>query len=204
MAQILAYDTCFNSCSVSLKSGNDVTSIEAGANTFQNLVPTINVLTKNTSVERIIITIGPGSFTGVRIGIATAFGIQAVTNCKIFGCSTFDLFITQFLQENDKFVNAEKQVVVILESKRRGLVYFQKTNLKKFYTDSSTHDEKALLKIDELPKYTKDTVIITNIRNIYDTITNKERFYIEKTSSKTLFNVPENRLVSNIKPIYFS
>lgn len=204
MAQILAYDSCFNSCSVSLKSGNDITLIDAGSNTFQNLAPTINVLTKNTLIKRIIITIGPGSFTGIRIGIATALGIHAVTNCKIFGCSTFDLFITQFLQENNKFINVKKQVAIVLESKRRGLVYFQKTNLEKFYIDSSIYDEKALLKIDELPKYTEGTVFITNIKNIYDAITCEEKFYIEKTSSKTLFSVPANRLMSNIKPIYFS
>ena len=205
MTQILAYDTCFNGCSVSLKSDNDiVTSIEFDDNTFQNLVPTINTLTKNTSIDKIILTIGPGSFTGIRIGIATAFGISSVTGCEIFGCSTFDLFIAQFLNENQEYINSNKNIVVVLESKRKGLAYFQKINLIDFYNKASTYNNASLIEIDSLQNHLENAIIITNMRIIDEMqFTNKDNFFIEKTSSKTLFDVPGHRMTSEIKPIYF-
>ena len=39
-------------------------------------------------LDNIILTLGPGSFTGVRIGIAAAQGIALVNNTKLIGIST--------------------------------------------------------------------------------------------------------------------
>ncbi len=41
-------------------------------------------------LERIAVTIGPGSFTGVRVGIAAARGFALVTGCPVAGIGTLD------------------------------------------------------------------------------------------------------------------
>ena len=37
-------------------------------------------------LDRVIAGIGPGSYTGLRVGIATAFGLSLATACQKFGC----------------------------------------------------------------------------------------------------------------------
>lgn len=39
-----------------------------------------------TAFDRIIIGIGPGSYTGLRVAAATALGLQVAFNCELVGC----------------------------------------------------------------------------------------------------------------------
>lgn len=46
---------------------------------------------KVTDLECMGVVTGPGSFTGIRIGIATIKGFAAVNNCKLVGLTVFDV-----------------------------------------------------------------------------------------------------------------
>jgi tRNA threonylcarbamoyl adenosine modification protein YeaZ len=39
-----------------------------------------------TRLDRVIVGIGPGSYTGLRVSIATAFGLSLATDCQRIGC----------------------------------------------------------------------------------------------------------------------
>lgn len=41
--------------------------------------------------EKVGVTVGPGSFTGIRIGLALAQGLSAACACALYGFSVFDL-----------------------------------------------------------------------------------------------------------------
>ncbi len=48
-----------------------------------------------TMVDRIATTVGPGSFTGLRIGLASAIGLEVATGAVIHGVNSFDATATR-------------------------------------------------------------------------------------------------------------
>ncbi len=68
----------------------------------QTLVPMIinmldNSATSLTDIGRIAIAVGPGSFTGLRIGISAVKGLAAVQNIPCIPVSTLDAMAEQFI-----------------------------------------------------------------------------------------------------------
>jgi tRNA threonylcarbamoyladenosine biosynthesis protein TsaB len=71
------------------------------------------------SLDRIAVTNGPGSFTGIRIGVATARAIGLALNVPVIGVSTLVAFAGPLLQE------PRSGVIVSAIDARHGQVYFQ-------------------------------------------------------------------------------
>jgi tRNA threonylcarbamoyl adenosine modification protein YeaZ len=53
------------------------------------------------ALDRIAVTIGPGSFTGLRVGIAAARGIALASGKRAVGLSTLAAFAAPFIANND-------------------------------------------------------------------------------------------------------
>jgi tRNA threonylcarbamoyl adenosine modification protein YeaZ len=70
------------------------------------------------SLERIAVTVGPGSFTGIRIGIAVARGIALARGIEAVGVSTLAAFAAPLL-----FEEAEGIVASAIDA-RHGHVFF--------------------------------------------------------------------------------
>lgn len=64
-------------------------------------------------VERVGVTVGPGSFTGLRVGLAFAQGLGAATGLPVVGISTLDALAA----------SADGRDVAALVDARRGQVY---------------------------------------------------------------------------------
>jgi tRNA threonylcarbamoyladenosine biosynthesis protein TsaB len=66
---------------------------------------------KLNDIKAVAVSAGPGSFTGLRIGMAAAKGIAAGLNIPIIPVPTFEALafqVSQFLPENQKFIIANK------------------------------------------------------------------------------------------------
>jgi tRNA threonylcarbamoyladenosine biosynthesis protein TsaB len=57
---------------------------------------------KFSDVDRIAVTTGPGSFTGVRVGLAAARGFGIATGVPVVGVSTLAVYAAPFLAGNGK------------------------------------------------------------------------------------------------------
>jgi tRNA threonylcarbamoyl adenosine modification protein YeaZ len=92
---ILAIDTSTGACSAALfdKSGACLRRADEqiGRGHSERLVPMIGELLDGATAERIIVGIGPGSFTGIRVGIAAAHGMAIGWDARVEGMSSLAL-----------------------------------------------------------------------------------------------------------------
>jgi len=113
----------------------------------EHLIPSIDaLLTKanweRTSLEGIVVAMGPGSFMGLRIGLATAKGIALAVECPIVGISSL-----ASLSLNGRYGGG---AVIALIDARRGEVYttacqFLHGEVQKFFWKESLFSPPDLI-----------------------------------------------------------
>jgi tRNA threonylcarbamoyladenosine biosynthesis protein TsaB len=93
--RLLAIDTAFDACSVGFADGARLVtrSIDAGRSHAEHLLGMIRDVTSEAGValadlDCLAVTTGPGSFTGIRIGVAAVRGLALVTRTPTIGVTT--------------------------------------------------------------------------------------------------------------------
>ncbi|QYO67343.1 tRNA (adenosine(37)-N6)-threonylcarbamoyltransferase complex dimerization subunit type 1 TsaB [Leptolyngbya sp. 7M] len=97
----LAIETAIRGGSLALLRGTDVVAKSTGSEDVsraEKIIPSIRQLLASAQmeldeVEKIAVSRGPGSFTGIRIGIATALGLGKAKDVEIIGVSVLDAII---------------------------------------------------------------------------------------------------------------
>jgi tRNA threonylcarbamoyladenosine biosynthesis protein TsaB len=125
---ILALDTCFGACSAALRSDGRILSAAfelRQTGHAEALMPMIErVMTEAglgfASLDRIAVTVGPGSFTGMRIGVAAARALALVTGAPVIGVPTLAA-MAQTARRDDA---APTHVLVAVDA-RKDQVYAQ-------------------------------------------------------------------------------
>ena len=92
---ILAIDTSTAACSAAL-FGYDGECLARhdeliGRGHAERLVPIIETLLEGRRADRILVGVGPGSFTGIRVGIAAAHGLAIGWDAELSGMSSLAL-----------------------------------------------------------------------------------------------------------------
>jgi tRNA threonylcarbamoyladenosine biosynthesis protein TsaB len=127
---ILAIDTALYSCGVAILDSSDgsvVSQLEPmKKGQAERLVPLIGECLEMSGnsykdIDLIVTTIGPGAFTGVRIGLATARSLSVALSIDVCGVNTFDVINRAYREKaQNKSVN---NIGVILETKRKDFYF---------------------------------------------------------------------------------
>jgi tRNA threonylcarbamoyladenosine biosynthesis protein TsaB len=132
---ILAFDTCFDAVSVAVAHGQAAGArvlVEASerrrSGHAERLLPMIVAAMRQAGIGfqdlgRIAVTLGPGTFTGVRTGIATARALALASGCPAVGVGTLSAIAFAAHQELGA-AQAERRIAVALDA-RLGMLYFQ-------------------------------------------------------------------------------
>ncbi|PPR41164.1 MAG: hypothetical protein CFH22_00848 [Alphaproteobacteria bacterium MarineAlpha5_Bin12] len=98
---LLLIDTISNCSRIILKSDNITNSSKIlhnnkGQISEKIIQKIIKIFEKKYSlkkISKIIVCTGPGSFTGLRIGISTAIGLGLALNVKVYGINAFEILL---------------------------------------------------------------------------------------------------------------
>src|SRR4051794_927510 len=92
---LLAFDTSSAACTAALFDGPGACLARAdeviGRGHAERLVPMIAELMNGRAADEIVVGLGPGSFTGIRVAIAAARGLAIGWGAKLHGMSSMAL-----------------------------------------------------------------------------------------------------------------
>ena len=117
MSVILNIETSSKNCSVCLSSkGNLVTSFDLEDEAYRHselLTSSIqNILSQNnidvSGLSAVSVGIGPGSFTGLRIGLSVAKGLCYPHNINLIGVSSLKIIANSVINENKNIISMIK------------------------------------------------------------------------------------------------
>jgi tRNA threonylcarbamoyladenosine biosynthesis protein TsaB len=126
---ILAIDTALDACAAGVLDTDAAKVIAQESQSMKRghaeaLMPLIARVIKEAgigfaSLDRIAVTTGPGSFTGLRVGLSAARGIALAANRPVVGLTTLTAYAAPVVGRN-----AEQPVISAIDA-RHGQLYFQ-------------------------------------------------------------------------------
>ncbi len=112
--KILAIDTSSEICSTAILENDcliDENNLDNGRTHSENLMPLVDELLKRNSlkieeIDLFACCVGPGSFTGIRIGVASMKPIAEVLNRKVASITSLEVLAKNVIaNENEKIVS---------------------------------------------------------------------------------------------------
>lgn len=121
--RVLAFDSCLGACSAALLDESGVLAArceEMPRGQAERLVPMVEEVRAEAGlawreIDLVCVTVGPGSFTGVRIGLAAAIGFALAADLPVLGLTTLEAVTARI---------EGRRTLAAIEA-RRGQVYAQ-------------------------------------------------------------------------------
>jgi tRNA threonylcarbamoyladenosine biosynthesis protein TsaB len=146
---ILAFDTCFGAVSAAVRrrsllgewAQHETIEVGGGGNAerlFQIITTTLDEAgLELADIDRLAVTLGPGTFTGLRVGTAAARGLALATGKPVVGTSSLAVIAAQARRVVSQLQGVP---ITVAMDARRGALYVQH-----FGSDREPTTEPALL-----------------------------------------------------------
>ena len=123
---ILHIETATDVCSVALSKGPEIIGLkeEAGGNNHaKNLLPFVDEVLKQSGISMsdlngVAVSIGPGSYTGLRIGVSTAKGIAYTAGIPVMAIGTLEGIAQGAKALWAKSSDEQPQIVPMIDARR--------------------------------------------------------------------------------------
>jgi tRNA threonylcarbamoyladenosine biosynthesis protein TsaB len=154
--KILCFDTSNNLASVAVISNDEIlayNSTDASSQQAEKLFYLIDITLKESKLiiselDLIAISNGPGSFTGVRIAISSALGLELASELKIIALTNF-----QIVAYNARAKHAQGNIYVVLDARNENFY------VQEFDQELLAIGDPKLINIDELKLLEKKNLI---------------------------------------------
>ncbi|HEY1432322.1 MAG TPA: tRNA (adenosine(37)-N6)-threonylcarbamoyltransferase complex dimerization subunit type 1 TsaB [Stellaceae bacterium] len=132
---VLALDSAGSACSAAVGLGDTLLAserIEAIHGQAEALLPLVDRVMRRAgqvpaAIGLVVVTVGPGSFTGIRVGLAAANGIALATGARRIGVTSFEAVAVEDASSNC----AEDHSLLIAVESRREDLYVQFFDLRR-------------------------------------------------------------------------
>ncbi|MDG1021795.1 MAG: tRNA (adenosine(37)-N6)-threonylcarbamoyltransferase complex dimerization subunit type 1 TsaB [Emcibacteraceae bacterium] len=162
MTNLLALDTTLGACSVALVEDDKVVSKKKEVRArghVERLLPMVDESMKEaelvmSDLSSIVVTVGPGTFAGVRIGLSAAKGMALALNIPLIPVTSLEALAYEFALEKANFSG---QIAVAIDA-RRGELYFQVFDIVK--TNISSLADAEAVPLELIPQKINDNIKI--------------------------------------------
>ena len=127
--RILAIDTALGACSACVADAGEAEPLAQETLVMERghaeaLVPLLDRVVSNVgagfgSLDRVAVTVGPGSYTGLRVGIAAARAVGLAARIPVVGVTTLSALLAALVADDNR------RVLAAAIDARHGQVYFQ-------------------------------------------------------------------------------
>jgi len=175
-----------------------INKIKTDSNNNQEIVDDILSLIKGTNIKTkekfdVLVNLGPGSFSGIRISLAVAKGIKLIKKVNLFGFNSFILNAAPYLEKYET-------VLSILKINKK--FYFSK------YTKGKKNDISQITEFQNKEKLNERSVIVisSEMKNedMFKNIAEKHRVIEDFDVKNNIEILIKKNLIENnlIKPVY--
>ncbi|MGB3796091.1 MAG: tRNA (adenosine(37)-N6)-threonylcarbamoyltransferase complex dimerization subunit type 1 TsaB [Alteraurantiacibacter sp.] len=192
--RVLAIDCATEACSAALFDGTTLIDGRCeiiGRGHAERLVPMIAELPGKGRADRIVVSLGPGSFTGVRIGLAAARALGLAWGAQVLGYPTLELVRARSWQ-------ALPSAVTVCMSGGHGEYFVQN-----FAANGSAHDAVRSLPPEQAAKEALHQVIAGNrAQELVDLLGDGRTALDLMPEARFASLLDEARLTGDLTPIY--
>ncbi len=193
---VLAIDTATDCCAACLYDAENSQllseqTLDIGRGHAEHLLSTIDNVFATAKlsfdeIDKIAVSIGPGSFTGIRVGVATARGLGLALDKPTVGVSTLEAVAVDF---------ASKSPFAVAIQAGRGQAYIQR-----FDAGGGPQDKPFIVKLDNNPGSQIEQIYSTLIGNAAELIDEARATALLDRATGSIENIALLGATSNTQP----
>ena len=215
MTTLLALDTTLGACSVALIENGVVVAEKKEVRArghVERLLPMVEEIINTaeisiTKLTSIAVSIGPGTFAGVRIGLSAAKGMAMALDIPLITVTSLEALVYEFAKKNANFAG---NVAIAIDA-RRGELYFQLFEIIDQNIHPLSQEEALPIQLAAKKINTNIKMIIGSGAEILNSVLNEQKIdfstdFQNPTAefiAELSLNYGKRRLdVDHVKPLY--